>query len=103
MPLYVLALFVIAAAVLLSATTILNSRTLCEKLVGRNMISRFVADLFPVIASACRVLGIFLVIVGLCWAGMNSGFISREWVERFGLPALAVAIGLFMLIRFRKH
>jgi len=102
MPLYVIVLFAIAAGVLLSATTVLNSRALTEKLVGRQIISRFIADLFPVMASVCRVLGAFLVIVGLFWAGVNSGFISRAWVERFGVPALAVGVGVFMLIRFRK-
>ncbi len=59
MPLYLIALFAIAAAILLSATTILNSRALTEKLVGRQIISRFIADLFPAMASACRVLGVF--------------------------------------------
>ena len=103
MPFYALVLFLIAAAILLRATTILNSRGFSEKLVGRNLISRFAADLFPVIASGCRVLGTFLVVVGLCWAGISSGYISREWMEKFGPPALAVAVGAFMLVRFRKQ
>jgi hypothetical protein len=103
MPLYELAIFAIAAAILLSATTMLNSRALTEKLVGRNMISRFVAELFPVFASGCRVLGAFLVALGLCWAGVNSGYLSREMVERFGPPVLAVGVGIFMLVRFRKQ
>jgi len=103
MPMYGVILFLIAAAVLLSATTILNSRTLAEKLVGRSVISRFMADMFPVIASTCRVLGGVLVVVGFCWAGINSGFISRIWIDKFGLPALAACVGFFMLARFRKH
>jgi hypothetical protein len=103
MPIYDLVLFGFAAAILLSATALLNSRVLSEKMVGRNVISRFVADMFPVLASVCRVLGVFLVIVGFCWAGINAGWISRMWMERYGLPALLVGVGLFMVIRFRKH
>lgn len=103
MPIYAIALFVVAFAVLLSATALVNSRALIERLVGRNMTSRFLADLLPVIASGCRVLGGCLVVIGLSWASVSSGLISKVWIEKFGPPLLIVFVGSFMLVKFRKR
>jgi hypothetical protein len=90
-----------AAAV---AVVMLTSKTLSEKLVTAGLLPRVFLNLAPMIQRIMKAFGITLVITGAFGIGIQSGWINREYLARYGFPGALLLMGLvIVLLSSRNH
>ncbi|MGA8366952.1 MAG: hypothetical protein ACLQMT_04435 [Candidatus Acidiferrales bacterium] len=93
----------IVCVVVLATVGLVTSRSAIDRLVGAGILPRAFSNLVPVLTIAARALAIGLTIVGIGLVGVNGGWLSREWLERYGWATLLVVVGLFCTaITFRR-
>jgi len=94
---------IIVCIVLLSTFALVTSRSAIDRMVGAGMLPRAFGNLVPVFTIGARSLAVGLTVAGVGWVGVNAGWFSREWLERYGMASLLVILGLLcMVITFRQ-
>jgi len=83
--------------VVVTVLLILTSRSAIEKLVGSNILPRVFINFVPVMTSTARVLAVVLVLAGAIQLGVQTGLLSREWIEQYGFSVLLIVLGGIML------
>ena len=58
---------------------------------------RLFLNLVPVLTISARAVALALILVGLLQIGINTGLLSRQWIERFGFSTLLILFGGVLL------
>ncbi|MGA2483555.1 MAG: hypothetical protein ABSF92_10615 [Candidatus Acidiferrales bacterium] len=90
---YAVLLFMILAAV-----GVLTSRTAIERLVAIGVLPRAFAHFVPALTLAARALAIALILIGCARLAITAGWLSRDWLERYGFAAFLVVLGSILLL-----
>ena len=85
-----------------TATVLLTSKKIAEKLVAAGMLPHAFLGLLPVIQSALRILGGVLVVAGVVKIGIDSGWIDGALLSRYAFPAAMILLGLLVLLLSRR-
>jgi hypothetical protein len=84
------------------AAVLLTSRALSEKLVSAGLLPRAFLSLVPMIQTAARVFGFTLVVAGVLGIGIESGWINREYLARYGFASSLLLVGVVIVLLSTK-
>lgn len=83
---------------------LLSSRSLTEHLVQRGVLPHQFLELIPIILLGARLAAVAMILIGVARFLAVSGLLSEEWVSRYGLASLLVALGVVLFgITFRER
>lgn len=80
------------------AALLLTSKALSEKLVAVGLLPRAFLNLTPIIQKIMRVFGITLVTAGIVSIGIQSGWINREYLARYGFATAILLLGVIVIL-----
>lgn len=80
------------------AVLLLTSKAVSEKLVAVGLLPRAFLSFTPIIQKAMRLFGIALVTAGIVGIGIQSGWINREYLARYGFPTALLLLGVIVIV-----
>jgi len=80
------------------AAGLLSSKALSEKLVAAGMLPRTFLSLIPALQLVIRIFGVVLVLAGTISLAIQAGWVNRETLLKYGFSAVAILIGLILLL-----
>ena len=80
------------------AAGLLSSKAMSEKLVAAGILPRTFLSLIPALQLVIRIFGVGLVVAGGISLSVQAGWINRDVLEKYGLSAVVIIIGLVLLL-----